>query len=277
MKIDAHQHYWQFDPQRDSWIDETMVVLQRNFLPSHIHDEMKQHGFTGSVAVQAAESDEETEWLLNLAAQYNWIQKVVGWVDLTADNIDATLERYKSNKRLAGFRQILQSKPAEYLADSRFRRGIAALCKHNYTYDVLIFPQHMPQTLMLVRDFPNQMFVIDHMAKPSIRNGEIEVWEKYLRQIARCENVYCKVSGLVTEADWNAWQPSQLLPYIEVALEAFSPDRLMFGSDWPVATLAGSFGQVVDVAQSSLEHLSPGERQMIMGGTASRFYGIYEQ
>ena len=276
MKIDAHQHYWQFNPQRDSWIDETMAVLQRDFLPPHIHGEMKQRDFTGSAAVQAAENDEETQWLLSLAAQYNWIQKVIGWVDLAADNIDATLEGYASEKRLAGFRQILQSRPPEYLADSGFRRGIAALRKFEYTYDVLIFPQHMPETIRLVRDFPEQLFVIDHLAKPAIRNGEIAVWEDNLRQIARCENVYCKISGLVTEADWRAWKPSQLLPYIEVALEAFGANRLMFGSDWPVATLAASFSQVVDVIQSSLEHLSSSEQQMIMGGTASQFYGIHD-
>ena len=276
MKIDAHQHFWQFDPVRDGWIDESMTKLRRDFLPQHLHAVIKKNGFTGTVAVQAAESNDETQWLLALAAQHGWIKKVVGWVDLTSDRLEDDLGEYDNNKRLAGFRQILQSKPAAYLADKKFRRGIATLTRLDYTYDILIYPGHLPAAIELVQDFPEQMFVIDHLAKPPIRLGEIEDWAADFRQIARCENVFCKLSGLVTEADWSAWHFSQLEPYIDVALEAFGADRLMFGSDWPVATLAASFDQVVDTVRSPLQKLSWDEQQMLMGGTACLFYGILD-
>lgn len=276
MKIDSHQHFWQYDPVRDSWIDESMTKLRRDFLPEHLHDEIRKNGFTGTVAVQAAENDDETRWLLALAAQHSWIKKVVGWIDLTSDRLEDDLGEYGNNKQLAGFRQILQSSPPAYLADKKFRRGIATLTRLDYTYDLLIYPDHLPAALELVHEYPEQKFVIDHLAKPPIRLGEIEDWRADFRQIAHCENVFCKLSGLVTEADWSSWHVSQLVPYVDVALEAFGADRLMFGSDWPVATLAAGFDQVVDTVHTSLQKLSSSEQQMIMGGTACRFYGILD-
>lgn len=277
MKIDSHQHFWKFDPVRDAWIDATMTAIRQDFLPPHVYNELTKHGFTGSVAVQATETHAETEWLLSLAENYGWIQKVVGWADLTSNDLERILEKYVDHQRLAGFRQILQSRPPELLDDSDFRRGIELLGKLDYTYDLLIYPEHLSAANRLVNDFPNQRFVIDHLAKPAIRHGDIATWEAGIRQIAHCENAFCKLSGLVTEADWEKWQIPEIRPYIDIALDTFGAERLMFGSDWPVATLAASFDQAVEVVQSSVQGLTSSEQQMIMGGTACNFYGITQR
>lgn len=275
MKIDSHQHFWNFDPVRDAWIDDSMQVLRSNFLPDDVLPDMQRHGFAGSIAVQADESMDETKWLLSLAAEYPWIRKVVGWVDLTSAQIDAELDALADYSALAGFRQILQSREPDYIDDPAFRRGIVALGKQNYTYDLLVYPKHLTAARALVADFPAQIFIVDHLGKPEIKEGRIERWALEMYELAKHDNVYCKLSGLVTEANWLTWQEQDLTPYIDVALEAFGPKRLMFGSDWPVCRLAASWDQVVSVTERAIQGLSDAEVALVMGGTASAAYRVF--
>lgn len=274
MRIDSHQHFWKFDPVRDAWIDQTMRVLQRDFLPQDLEPLLSGQRIDGCVAVQADQSERETAFLLELAGKHPFIRKVVGWVDLASHDIEFMLATWKKNATLAGFRHILQAEPPEKMSDPSFRHGISKLEEYGYTYDLLIYPRHLQAALNLVDTFPNQPFVVDHVAKPSIREGIMQPWETQLKLLAERPHVYCKLSGLVTEANLKAWEPTDLRPYMDVALEAFGSSRLMFGSDWPVCLLASRYEKVVDVTDQFVAPLSSSEREMIMGGTASHFYGI---
>ncbi|MDF2157066.1 amidohydrolase family protein [Algoriphagus sp. CAU 1675] len=275
MKIDAHQHFWQFDPVRDSWITEDMGRIRRNFLPEDLYPLLKSSGIEACIAVQADTSLRETDFLLDLAGQYSWISGVVGWVDLSSLNLDQTLEVYSGNSKLLGFREILQSKDPQFMLREKFIQGIQAIGKKGYTYDILVYPHHLSASLELVKKCPNQKFVIDHLAKPYIKDKEWKEWKKAMQPIAERELVYCKVSGMVTEADWKNWTEDDLAPYLEIALELFGPDRLMYGSDWPVCLLAGEYGQVYEVIQNWTSRLSKSERDRILGETAAEFYHIY--
>lgn len=274
MRIDAHQHFWKFDPVRDAWITEDMKVLRKDFMPTDLEPILKRHQIDGCVAVQADQSEKETKFLLDLAANNQFIRKVVGWVDLSAPNVEERLEALQSHQKLAGFRHILQAEPPEKMADRPFRNGISRLEACGYTYDILIHPDHLPATLDFVDAFPNQLFVIDHLAKPVIREKRIEPWKKLFGELARREHVYCKLSGLVTEADLTRWKPEDLLPYLDHALEAFGPTRVMYGSDWPVCLLAASYDRAIGVIDQYVNQLSRAEREKVMGGTASHFYRI---
>lgn len=274
MRIDAHQHFWKFNPVRDTWITPEMAVLRRDFLPTDLEPHLLRHKIDGCVAVQADQSETETNFLLDVAARHPFIRKVVGWVDLAAPDIEGRLATLRPQPRLAGFRHILQSEPPEKLADPSFRNGISKLEEYGYTYDILIYPKHLRAAMDLTDAFPNQPFVLDHLAKPPIRHKQIEPWRKQLKELARRDHVCCKLSGMVTEAATNAWKQEDLFPYVEIALEAFGPHRLMFGSDWPVCLLAGTYDKVISVVDTFVNALSPTERQHIMGATAARFYGI---
>lgn len=274
MRIDSHQHFWKFDPIRDSWIDETMKVLQRDFMPADLAPLLIANHLQGCIAVQADQSERETTFLLDLASKNPFIKKVVGWVDFTAPDIEGRLAAWKKHPHLAGFRHILQGEPPEKMKDRAFCHGIGKLEEYGYTYDILIYPKHLDTTLEFVDTFPNQLFVIDHLAKPAIRNHELEPWRKLIRQLARRPNVFCKLSGMVTEADWKNWTSIELVPYMDTVLETFGPSRLMFGSDWPVCLLAADYGTIVNVAQQFVNQLTPTEREKIMGGTAAHFYNI---
>ena len=274
MRIDSHQHFWKFDPIRDSWITEEMSVLRKDFMPSDLEPLLKAHNINGCIAVQADQSERETSFLLDLASQYTFIKKAVGWVDLASPDIEGRLAAGKKHQALAGFRHILQAEPPEKMATASFRNGISMLEEYGYTYDILIYPKHLPATLSFIDAFPNQLFVVDHLAKPNIKEKETEPWKKQFKEMSRREHVYCKLSGLVTEADLKSWKLEQLLPYMEHALETFGPSRLMFGSDWPVCLLAASYDRVAGVVDQFVRQLSKDERESIMGGTAARFYGI---
>ena len=272
-RIDAHQHFWRYSPQAHAWIDDTMLAIKRDFLPPDLTPLLDAAGFDGCIAVQAEQSIAETEWLLSLADEHAIVRCVVGWVDLCAPDVDEELRRVATHPRLRGIRHIVQDEPAGFMLRPDFQRGIAALAEFNLTYDILIYERQLPEALALVRRFPNQRFVIDHIAKPAIRDGSINGWRRGITAIAANPNVYCKLSGMVTEADRQRWRPSDLAPYIETVLETFGPHRVMIGSDWPVCLLAGDYGDVMAIVTDAIGALSVDERDAIMGGTAAEFYG----
>lgn len=275
MRIDAHQHFWHFDPVRDAWITDDMSVIRRDFLPGDLLPHLQEHGFDGCVTVQADQSDTETRFLLENAKNHDFIKGVVGWVDLRAHDLEARLEQWADDKKLKGFRHILQAEKPEYMLSPEFVRGLGAIGKHGYTYDILVFPSHLETVEKLLENFDNQYFVVDHIAKPYIRSGEIREWERDLRRVASFPEVHCKVSGLVTEASLTDWKPGDIFPYLEVVLDAFGPGRLMYGSDWPVCLLAASYERQLDIVESFFSRLSPGERERIMGLNAIDFYQLF--
>jgi len=275
MRIDAHQHFWNYSPQEYGWIDESMSAIRRDFLPKDLVPELDRANFDGSVAVQTRQTLEETRWLLDLAERSERILGVVGWADLRSPGIRSQLATLATNPKLVGIRHIVQSEPDDrFLLRPEFMAGIAALEEFDLPYDILIYTKHLSVAAEFVERFPRQRFVLDHMAKPPIKAGEIESWADGIRRIASFPNVYCKLSGLVTEADWNAWTPGQIRPYIEVAFAAFGSERLMIGSDWPVCLVAGSYSHVTSLIFDFLDSRSEGERDAVLGGNAQRFWGI---
>jgi len=274
MRIDAHQHFWHFDPVRDSWITQEMGVLRRDYLPDDLMPLLATNAVDGTVAVQADPSEAETRFLLDLAESHPWIKGVVGWIDLLAPDLDRTLERFCRHERFRGVRHIAQAEPDDYLARSEVIEGIRRLGRFDLTYDILIFPRQLPAALTLVKALPDQPFVVDHLAKPLIADRLMEPWATQMKEMGGRPNVWCKVSGLVTEAKWDEWEPEDFRPYLDVALEAFGPERLMFGSDWPVCLLAAEYGEVVDLAEGYLAGLSAAERARISGENAVELYGL---
>ena len=275
MYIDAHQHFWNYDPREYQWIDETMTPLRRDFLPADLQHELEREGFRGSVAVQARQSLQETRWLLELAAQSPFILGVVGWVELRSPQAGAHLKQLAQNPKLVGIRHIVQSEPDDrFLLQPDFLRGISLLAEFDLAYDILIYPKHLAVAAEFVRRFPEQRFVLDHLAKPEIKSGTINAWNKGMAELAVYPNVYCKLSGLVTEADWNRWKPEDMRPYLDVAFERFGANRLLIGSDWPVCTLAGSYARVMGLVKDYLSGHPEQEREAILGGNARRFWRL---
>lgn len=273
MRIDAHQHFWVYDPLDYGWIDETMVPLRRNFLPADLKPELEREGFHGCVAVQARQSLEETLWLLELAKRNPFIVGVVGWADLRSPRLRSDLESFARNPKLVGLRHIVQSEPdGHFLLHPDFLCGIALLEEFDLAYDILIYPRHLPAAAEFVARFPRQRFVLDHLAKPPIKNGTSSLWERGIRDLAFFPNVFCKLSGLVTEADWKNWKPEQLKPYLDVAFDSFGAYRLMIGSDWPVCTLAGSYSQVMQAVKDYLAGFSKDVNDAVLGGNAQEFW-----
>ena len=275
MIIDAHQHFWQYDPERHGWINDNMSVLKKDFMPVHLQEVFEANNVNGCVAVQADQSEAETEFLLDLADKNPFVKAVVGWVDLRSEQIEERLTYFKGFSKLAGFRHVVQSEPDNnFMLREDFKRGIGSLLKYGFTYDILIFPTQMEAARQITEIFPDQKFVVDHIAKPYIKKGLLEPWGSAMRSIAQNENVSCKISGMVTEADWQNWQYDDFVPYMDVVMEAFGPDRLMFGSDWPVCLLAGDYSRIKGIVEKYIEKLSESEKQKIMGDTAIKFYGI---
>lgn len=275
MKIDAHQHFWHYTPATHDWITSDMAVLQRNYLPEHLQPELQKAGFAGCVAVQAAQTETETEFLLQLAAEHTFIKGVVGWVDLRAGNAAQRLAYFAKNPFLKGIRHIVQSEPDDaFLLQPAFLRGMVHLQPLGLTYDILIYPKHLTIVEKFVRHFPEQKFVLDHLAKPFIKAGALQPWAEDLKKLARHPHVSCKLSGLVTEADWHLWQPADLNPYLAVVLDAFGPDRLLIGSDWPVCRLAGEYEPIMAVVQDFIGGLSPAEQAKILGNNAVQIYNL---
>ncbi len=275
MRIDAHVHFWRYRPQEYPWIDDRMGALKRDFLPEDVRAEASRLRFDGVVAVQAQHAAAETEWLLELAARDPFIKGVVGWVDLRAPDVRDRLARLAGHPKLVGVRHIVQDEPDQrFLLREDFLRGIAVLSAHDLAYDILVYPRHLPVALELVRRFPGQRFVLDHLAKPEIRRGSLEDWPRDLAALATCPNVMAKLSGLVTEADWSAWSPEQLRPYLDAAFECFGAERLLIGSDWPVCLLAGDYGRVMGVVTGYLAERPEAEREAVLGGNAARFWRL---
>lgn len=275
MKIDAHQHFWQFDPVRDSWITEgSMSAIRRNFLPNDLQPILQQNGIDGCVAVQADQSETETQFLLDLAAQNDFIKGVVGWVDIKVNNFSERLDYFSQYPKLKGFRHILQGEKPEFMLDPKFTEGVRLLGKKGFTYDILVFPYHLIAVKVFLQRTDNQPFVIDHIAKPYIQKGMIDQWAKDLKSIAQFENVYCKLSGMVTEADWKGWKEADFTPYIDAVFEAFGTDRIMYGSDWPVCLVAASYEKQLSIVQNYISKLSNTEGAKIMGENAKSFYKI---
>lgn len=274
MRIDAHQHFWRHDPVRDSWITDEMSLLRRDFLPEELETLRVANGMDGSIAVQADQSENETRFLLELAERHPAVLGVVGWVDLLAPDLAERLEHFSRNDRFVGVRHIVQAEPDDFLEREDVVGGIGMLRDFNLTYDILVYPRQLAATLSLVKRLPDQPFVVDHMAKPLIADGVTEPWADQMRELASHTNVWCKVSGLVTEADWARRRPEDLHPYLDVVFDAFGPERLMFGSDWPVCLLAAEYGQVVGLIEAYSEQLSTSERTRVFGGNAASFYGL---
>ncbi|MCW5983462.1 MAG: amidohydrolase family protein [Bryobacteraceae bacterium] len=274
-RIDAHHHLWKYSAEEYPWIQAGMDALRRDFLVPDLVRVAAEAGIDATVAVQARQTLEETEWLLELASRHALIGGVVGWVPLTEPSAGADLERFARHPKLKGVRHVLHDEPDDsYMLRDDFNRGVSTLRDFGLVYDILIFERHLPQTIRFVDRHPQQVFILDHIAKPRIREGLLEPWRRLMFELARRPNVYCKLSGVATEAAWSRWTPEQLRPYIDMALEAFGPRRLMFGSDWPVVLLTGPYRRWAAVAEAALGSLSAAERERVMGGTALEVYRL---
>jgi L-fuconolactonase len=276
LRIDAHVHFWRYNPAEYDWIDEQLAPLRRDFLPGDLAREMRPAGIDACVAVQVRQSLEETRWLLELAARYPFIAGVVGWVDLRANDLGIQLETLTSDAKLVGVRHIVQAEPDDFLGDETFRRGVATLDRHGLAYDILLYARQLPTAIRFAAALPGSRLVLDHLGKPDIRAGAFDSWRRDLDQLAACPNVCAKISGLVTEADWERWRAGDLHRYIGAALDSFGPERLMIGSDWPVCTVAAGYTDVLDVARTAVAGLSPDARAAVLGGTARRFWNLPE-
>ncbi len=275
MHIDAHQHFWKYSPGEYRWIDDSMSQLRRDFLPDQLKSELESVGFHGSVAVQARQTPEETGWLLDLAGSSPWILGVIGWADLRSPDIRSQLQVITRNPKLVGIRHMVQSEPDDrFLLQPDFLRGISVLEEFDLAFDILIYPKHLLVAAEFVERFPRQRFVLDHLAKPPIKSGHIDSWAQGIARLAAFPNVYCKLSGLVTEADWQHWKPEQIIPFLDVAFESFGPDRLMIGSDWPVCLVAASYASALDVVKSYLFQKNPKYKDRILGGNAQQFWRL---
>jgi len=276
LKIDAHQHFWQFDPIRDSWITNEMSVIQRDFLPADIKPSLTRNEIDGTVLVQTCQDESDNEFMLKLAEQNSFIKGVVGWIDLQASNAEERLNYYYTNfPKLKGIRHVVQGEPDDrFMLGKKFRQGISLLKQFGFTYDILIYPKHLKYASELVSEFPDQKFVLDHIAKPFIKTGEIEAWKNDIIDLAQYRNVFCKVSGMLTEADWYKWRTSDFTPYLEVIFNAFGTNRLMYGSDWPVCLLAGAYSRSLEILQIFSSRYSQQEQELFFGGNAVRFYNL---
>jgi L-fuconolactonase len=275
MRIDAHQHFWKYNEARDSWITDDMANIQRNFLPEDLQPILRANKINGTIIGQSDQSKEENIFQLANALQHDFVKGVVGWIDLQADHINENLEYYKEFKKLKGFRHVLQGeRQRDFMLRPNFKRGIGKLREFGYTYDILIFPDQLPYTIELVKAFPDQPFVLDHIGKPYIKDKQIEDWKKDIETLASFENVYCKVSGMVTEGHWKNWTKDDFVPYLDVISQAFGSTRLMYGSDWPVCLVAASYEQVIGLVNDYFSSFSPHEQDLIFGKNAMRFYNL---
>ena len=275
MRIDSHQHFWIYDPNQYPWMTDELSAIRSNHLPEHLQVEFDRLGIDGSVAVQARQSLDESRWLLKMADESCLIKGVVGWVDLRSEHVEDQLAEFAEHPKFVGVRHVVQDEPDEnFMLLPEFIRGISKLKSYDLSYDILVFPNQLPAAIELVKQFPDQPFVLDHLAKPLIKDKEISTWDEHIRELAQFSNLNCKVSGMITEANWSTWKASDFTPYLDVVFEAFGEDRLMYGSDWPVCKLAGSYRQVYDLTDNYLSQFSPLAKEKFFGGVASGFYGL---
>ena len=274
MRIDAHQHFWYFNPVRDSWITSEMQALKRDFLPSDLYPHLKSNSITGCVAVQADQSENETNFLLSLAAKNDFIKGVVGWIDLRSNNLVERLEHYSQFELLKGFRHVVQAEAKGFLEGGSFIDGVKKLVRFNFAYDLLIYHHQLEEAISFVGKLNEIRIVVDHLAKPPIKSNDIASWKRGITELAKFENVSCKISGMVTEADWDNWHEADFHPYLDTLLESFGTKRLLYGSDWPVCLLAASYDQQLSIVENYLSKLSTPERNDIMGLNAVRIYQL---
>ncbi|GAB3416029.1 amidohydrolase family protein [Niabella aquatica] len=273
--IDAHQHFWVFDPVRDSWIDDSMKKIQRDFLPKDLKPVLDQNEIEGCVVVQSDQSEVENLFQLTNAMQNDFVKGVVGWVDLQAKNIEDKLAHYSYYPKMKGFRHVLQGeKDRALMLRKKFMNGISLLEKYHFTYDILIFPDQLKYAKKLATAFPNQKFVIDHIAKPYIKDSKVDGWKQDIQAIGQLPNVYCKISGMVTETEWKKWKPADFNPYLDTVVEAFGAERIMYGSDWPVCLVAASYKKMKAIVDSYFASFSENEKRAFYGGNAIKFYGL---
>lgn len=275
LRIDAHQHFWKFDPVRDSWINDEMKQIQRDFLPGDLAPVLKRNRIDGCVAVQSDQSLVENDFHLRLAADNDFIKGIVGWVDLQSDDIEEQLQEFNQFKKIKGFRHVLQAEPdPAFMLRPAFVRGIRSLRRFNFTYDILIYPEHLGYAKQLVANLPDQRFVIDHLAKPLIKTQVIAGWKEDMEAIAKHENVSCKISGMVTESDWKTWRKEDFHIYLDTVFEAFGSKRIIFGSDWPVCLVAASYEKMIEIATEYTGKFSTDEQADFWGGNAMAFYNL---
>jgi len=275
MRIDAHQHFWLYNAQEYGWISDSMSVLRRDFRPADLRKEIAAVGIDGVISVQARQTLDETGWLLDWAANFDFIKGVVGWVPLISETVRRDLDRFGDRPKFKAVRHVLQDEADDnYMLREDFNRGIRTLKNTGLRYDILIYERHLPQTIQFVDMHPQQVFILDHVAKPRIRDNALTPWKSNLRELAKRRNVFCKISGMVTEADHRTWTPQQLRPFLDAALEAFGSRRLMFGSDWPVCLLASSYRRWHQIVNEFAAQLTPDEQDRLFGGTATEAYGL---
>lgn len=272
--IDAHVHFWNYHPIKDAWIDDEMKLLQRDFLPNHLEKILFENNVKGVIAVQADTSLAENDFLLNLAQKNIFIKGVVGWIDLLDESVAEKINQYSTYPLVKGFRHIVQAEPKGFLRNTNFRNGISLLNRLGFTYDLLIKPHQLKEGIELVEAFPDQRFVLDHLAKPNIKNGEFKKWKEDLQPFSFHSNVYCKLSGLVTEAHWDAWKEEDLIPYMDWVFECFGTNRIIFGSDWPVLQLASNYSNWLRLLKQYCQQFSKEENRNIFENNATRFYNI---
>jgi L-fuconolactonase len=275
LRIDAHNHFWHFDAARDSWITEEMQVIRKDFLPADFLPVLQRNHFDGCVAVQSDQSIAENVFHLKNADENDFIKGVIGWVDLQHEKVEGKLAWYQSFKKMKGFRHVLQGEPDRALMlHPAFKRGIGFLAKYGFTYDILIFPDQLKYAAEFVAGFPEQKFVIDHLAKPFIKRKEVADWQQDMEAIAQFPNVYCKISGMVTEADWQQWKNEDFRPYLDIVFRNFGINRVMFGSDWPVCLVAAGYEEVLNITMDYFSSFSKQEQELFYGGNAITFYNL---
>ncbi len=274
-RIDSHQHFWIYNEADYPWMEGARGPLKIDYMPPDMQPLLAASGIDGTVAVQARQYQRETDFLLDVAYEYDFVRGVVGWLDMRADDIEAQLERFAGRPRLVGLRHIAHDEVDDrFMLGGNFLRGLAALKQYDLRYDLLLYPRHIPVAIQVVKRFPEQPFVLDHIAKPFIKDGTLQPWESDIRELASHDNVWCKVSGMVTEAAWGVWTPDDFRPYLDVVFDCFGVERLMFGSDWPVCTLSGSYSEVVGIVEGYIAALSTDEQARVMGGVATDFYQL---
>lgn len=272
--IDAHQHFWKYDATRHGWISDEMKAIRRDFQPADLKPLLDKHGIAGCVAVQVDQTEDETLALLTLANQHDFIKGVVGWIDLRNENLESRLEYFSALKKLKGFRHIVQGEKPGFLAQKSIIKGVQRLHAHQFTYDLLIYHHQLEEALAFVRVVPETRIIVDHIAKPAISTGAVSEWEKHMRVLAKYPNIYCKVSGMVTEAEWPGWKYEDFVPYLNIVTEAFGTDRLVYGSDWPVCLVAAGYDQQFSIIQKYFSSFSEHEKKKILGENAERFYNL---
>ena len=275
MRIDAHQHFWQYDPVKHSWINDEMSVIRKDFGPAELSPFLQELNIDGTVAVQADETEKETSYLLNLASQNDFIKGVVGWVDLKTEGLEQRLEAYQHASKLVGFRAIMQGQSDEkYLTNPVFTKNVKLLAEYGYTYDLLVFHHQLPSLIRFTDKLPDNKMILDHIAKPDIKNKNIIEWKQQMRLLAGHPNIYCKLSGIITEADYKKWSYDDVIPYIETAAEYFGTERISFGTDWPVCLVAGSYRQVYEIIEKFSNQLDTQQKEKLFGINTATFYNL---